>query len=192
MPASSYGIIVEGGYDSTVYEAIIRRLASHDVHIISRPCDGRTNLTRKFPGFLETFKYVELTGSSLDLAFVIVDADGRNPAEVEAKLRAKVAGRQYPFEVHFHAVQNAMEAWLLADAQAISRVIHRRVGRSIARTHDAPQGLLDPKPTLTALLEGNRIDYTPAVAGEIAHEVDPQILSARCPRFRVFADLVDC
>jgi len=47
MPANSYGIIVEGTYDSAVYEAIIRRLASHDVSVRAFDCRGKPNLMQK-------------------------------------------------------------------------------------------------------------------------------------------------
>jgi hypothetical protein len=49
MSASSYGIIVEGDYDSAVYDAIIRRLASPDVHIKPLVCRGKTNLMKRIP-----------------------------------------------------------------------------------------------------------------------------------------------
>lgn len=191
MPAGSYGLIVEGGYDATVYDVIVRRVASHEVRVVTNPCEGKPNLKQKFPGLLEGLRYPEL-GGPVDTAIVIVDSDGKNSDEIETSLRAKVKGRHYPFAVHFYAVQQAMEAWLLADPQALSRVVQRRGGSAIASTRGDLQGLFRPKPFLRQLLSERGIDYTAAVAAEIASELNLEALSAACPRFQQFADLVDC
>lgn len=191
MPASNYGIIVEGEYDSSAYQAFIRKITSHEVKIVPSLCDGKPNLMRKFPGLLEAFKY-QLAGVPIDIAVVIVDADGQDPLGTERAMRSKIADRHYPFEVHCYAVQNAMEAWLLADARAINDVTQRRAGKVVARTHDTPQNLLDPKPVLRKLLEEKRVAYTSAVAAEIAGASDPQVIVQKCPRFRQFAELIDC
>ncbi len=167
MPADSYGVIVEGEYDSAVYVEIIPRLASHPVHVIAFQCEGRPNLMRKFPGLLEALKY-EWGGGPVDMAIVIADADGRDPSDVELQMRSKVAGREYPFEVHFYAVQQAVEAWLLADADALSRVVVNRRGKRLERTHDRLEDLLDPKSMMRGLLSDNRVAYTSAVGAEIA------------------------
>jgi len=191
MPADSYGVIVEGEYDSAVYVEIMPRLASHPVHVIAFQCEGRPNLMRKFPGLLEALKY-EWGGGPVDMAIVIADADGRDPSDVELQMRSKVAGREYPFEVHFYAVQQAVEAWLLADADALSRVVVNRRGKRLERTHDRLEDLLDPKSMMRGLLSDNRVAYTSAVGAEIAREINFRVLSERCPRFRLFAQLVDC
>jgi hypothetical protein len=194
MSANSYGIIVEGEYDSGVYETIVRRLAGDEVYIRAFVCRGKPALLQKFPGYLEALK-IEVAGGPVDMAVVIADADGTDPLELETKMRSKVEGRNYPFRlgVRFHAVRNAMEAWLLADVSAISKTMERRrPGRGITKSHDAPEGLLDPKPTFRRLLAENELDYTPAVGAEIAQQIDFQLLSDKCPRFRLFADLVDC
>jgi hypothetical protein len=192
MPADSYGIVVEGEYDSAAYAAIIQKLASHAVYIKPFPCGGKPKLIQKFPGYLNALKY-ELTGRHVDTAIVIVDSDGQDPGKLEAVLRAKVAGREYRFELHFYAVSCTLETWLLADIEAIARVVQQRTGRNIRRPqHNNLERLIDPKPAFRAILTEGRVDYTAAVAAEIAREIDLQILSARCPRFQRFAELVDC
>jgi hypothetical protein len=191
MPGNSYGIIVEGEYDSAVYCRLVRRLASHEVRIFHRPCEGKPDLVKKFPGFLEAFKYGPAE-QSVDIVIVLVDTDGGDPAQLEARMRSRIASRQYPFQVHFHAVQHAMEAWLLADPGAITNAIQARSGRRVPRTPDAPETLLNPKATLRRLLTDVKVDYTSEVAAQIADNIDTQTLSARCPRFRIFAELVDC
>jgi len=193
MSANSYGIVVEGPYDSAVYEPVIRKLTSQEVYIKTLACGGRTKLMKEFPGLLRTFEY-ELGGNPVDMAIVIRDADGRDPEEVEAKMRLKVQGRQYPFrlDVRFYAVSQAMDAWLLADANAISAAVQTRGGKPVPRSHDDPDGLLNPKEWFQKLLANHKVGYTPELCREIAREIDLEVLSQKCPRFRVFADLVDC
>jgi hypothetical protein len=193
MSASSYGIIVEGEYDSAVFDAIIRRLTSPGVHIKPLVCRGKTNLMKEFPVLLRAFEH-EVEGNPVDMAVVIRDADGKNPDEVEAQMLAKIQGRRYPFRlnVRLHAVRHAMDAWLLADVNAITTASQRRQGKRVTRSHDAPEDLLDPKEGLRKLLTDHKVTYTAEVAREIAQEIDLQLLSEKCPRFRVFAELVDC
>jgi hypothetical protein len=193
MSASSYGIIVEGDSDSAVYDAIIRRLTSLDVHIKQLPCEGKTNLMKKFPSLLRTFEY-EMGGNPVDMAIVIVDADGRNPLEVEERMRIKIQGKNYPFplDVRFYAVEKAMDAWLLADAAAISAAVQGRGGRPLTKSYDDPEGLLDPKEWFRKLLTDHKATYTAELCREIDQRINLDVLSQRCRRFPAFAELVDC
>jgi hypothetical protein len=193
MSASSYGIIVEGDYDSAVFGTIIRRLTSPDVHIKPLVCRGKTNLMKEFPVLLRAFEH-EVDGNPVDMAVVIRDSDGKNPDEVEDQMRTKIQGRRYPFrlDVRLHAVRHAMDAWLLADVNAISTASEVRRGKRVTRSHDSPEDLLDPKDGLRQLLADHKVAYTAEVCREIAQKTDLELLSQRCPRFRVFAELVDC
>jgi Domain of unknown function (DUF4276) len=193
MSATSYGIIVEGDYDSAVYDAIIRRLTSPEIHIKPLVCRGKTNLMKEFPALLRAFEH-DVDGNPVDMAIVIRDSDGKNPEEIEAQMRAKIQGRQYPFrlDVRFHAVRHAMDAWLLADANAINTASQRRHGRRVTRSLNSLEDVLSPKNRFRKLLSDHKIACTPELCREIAQESDLQLLSERCPRFRVFAELVDC
>jgi hypothetical protein len=193
MSASSYGIVVEGNYDSVVYDAFIRRLTSPDVHFKPLPCEGKTNLMRNFPGLLRRFEY-EIGGGPVDMAIVIRDADGKDTSEVEAKMRMKIQGRSYPFRlnVRLFAVPQAMDAWLLADIGAISAAVQNRGGKRVTKSHENPESLRDPKEWFRKLLTDHKATYTAELCREIAQNVDLQVLAQRCPRFPVFAELVDC
>ena len=193
MSANSYGIIVEGDYDSAVYDALIRRLTSPEIHIKPLVCRGKTNLMKEFPVLLRALEH-EIEGNPVDMAIVIRDADGKNPEEIEAQMRAKIQGRQYPFhlDVRFHAVRNAMDAWLLADASAINAASQRRHGKRVTRSLESPEDLLTPKEGFRKLLTDHKVTCTPELCREIVQETDLQLLSDKCPRFRVFTELVDC
>ena len=193
MSASSYGIIVEGDYDSAVYDAIIRRLSSPDVYIKPFVCRGRTNLMTEFPGFLCALEH-EIDGDPVEMAIVIRDADGKDPGEVEARMRMKIQERNYrfPLNVRFHAVEKAMDAWLLADPTAISEVVQGKGGKAVRKSHDDPEGLLRPKEWFRKLLTDHKASYTAELCREIAQKTDLQVLSERCRRFPAFAELIDC
>ena len=192
MSASSYGIIVEGAYDSAVYTAIIQRL-SPEALVVSRECQGKANLMKKFPGYLKMFEH-ELAGEAVDMAIVIRDADLRNPEQIETEMSARIDGRQYPFPmgVKFFVVPQAVEAWLLADVNALNSVSMSRSGKHVTRSLDNPEGLHDPKASLHQLLTDHRLSYTAALAREIAQEINLEALSQACPRFRIFSERVDC
>jgi hypothetical protein len=168
-------------------------LASPDAHVKPLVCRGKTNLIKKFPDLLPTFKY-EVGGNPVDMAIVIVDADGKDPLEVEEKLRIKIQGRNYPFpmNVRFYAVPQAIDAWLLADAAAISAAVQGRGGKPVTKSHDDPERLLDPKEWFRKLLTDHKATYTAELCREIAQKTDLQLLSQKCRRFPLFAELVDC
>jgi hypothetical protein len=128
------------------------------------------------------------------MAIVIRDADGKNPDEVEAQMREKIQGRRYPFRlsVRLHAVRHAMDAWLLPDVAAINTASELRRGKRVTRSHDSPEDLLHPKDELRRLLTDHKVTYTAEVCRDIAQRIDLRVLGERCPRFRVFAELVDC
>ena len=148
---------------------------------------------KSFPSLLKTFEH-EVAGRPVDMAIVIRDADGKNPEEIEEQMLLKIFDRAYPFVlgVKCFVVPQAMEAWLLADVNALSNVSQRRGGKRVTRSLDTPESLLDPKESLRRLLTDYKLSYTSALAREIAEESDPVVLARICPRFSVFSELVDC
>ena len=74
-------------------------------------------LVKKFPGFLQEFRHAK-DGAPVDKALVIRDADHKNPAELLAKMEARIVNRVYPFPRKLLIVVEELEAWLLADEEA--------------------------------------------------------------------------
>lgn len=178
------GLIVEGVYDEAVLTELVRKSVSSEVGVISRRCGSRVQLVRKFPAFLEEFRHAK-NGAPVDKALVIRDADRKNPAELIARMEAKIVNRVYPFPRRLLIVVEELESWLLADEEALSAL----TGRSVRRVPD-PEKLNDPKARLRNVLSEAGIAYTAEVARKIAAAARLDILAARCPSFRAFQDAV--
>jgi len=64
-----------------------------------------------------------------------------------------------------------IDAWLLSDEEAISRVTQSRSGRPARRVNDPPESIEQPRKYHRILWEA-RVAYTDVVAAEIAKESD--------------------
>ena len=187
-----YGIVIEGNYDEVALTELIKKCLSSDVEIIPRPCGGKDRLMNKFPGFLELFRYAN-QGGHVDKVLVIRDADNKNVAEILERMESKIGGRIYPFEVKFVIIVQALETWLLADEEAISRVTQSRSGRTVSGVNEDLESIVRPKDRLEQMLSEARVPYTDKVAEEIARESDISRIEYRCPKFGEFRQaVIDC
>ena len=178
------GLVVEGSYDEAALSELVRKCASSETSVICRQCGNAFQLMKKFPGFLEDFRHVN-HGLPVDKAIVIRDADHKNPTELIVSMESRISGRSYPFPRRLLVIVEEMEAWLLADEEAIFSV----TGRRQPRIRD-PEKLADPKERLRRILSHVRIAYTGEVARKIAAATRPDILAARCPSFKTFQEAV--
>lgn len=185
---TTYGIVVEGNYDAAALTEIIKKCLSSEIEIITRLCGGKDRLMKSFRGFLDSFQY-ENKGSPVDKALVIRDASGRDPNELLEKMRSRIAGRNYTFDVKFIIIVQELETWLLADEDAVSRV----TGKTISRVNEDLQSIIQPKEKLKKILSDGRVAYTAEVAKEIARESDLTKIEYRCLSFKKFRqDVIDC
>lgn len=82
---------------------------------------------------------------------------------------------------------HALEAWLLADEQAVSQALSN--SPAIGRCKD-PRSLRNPKDTLEEIIRAatdHAEYYTDAIGAAIAHTADLSVLRDRCPDFDAFA-----
>jgi len=157
--------------------------------MISRTSGGTDRLMNKFPSFLELFRFAN-QGGHVDKVFVIRDADNKNVAELLERMKNKIEGRTYPFEVKFVVIVQALETWLLADDEAISRVTQARSGRTVSKVNENLGSIARPKNHLTQMLSEAEVPYTDKVAKEIARASDISKIEYRCPKFREFREAV--
>jgi hypothetical protein len=181
----SYGLIVEGVYDEGVYpDPLIRVLQ----------CGGVSKLMNKLPGYLKSLEYV-WNGGPVSKAIVIRDWREADLAKAEQLMAQRVEGRafSFPHGIQFCAVRQELEAWLLADADAISTVAEQRGGRAVWQLQGQLEEIPDPKEKLTELLSRARLPYDPTVCAEIARISRLERLRNRCAAFRLFEQkVIDC
>lgn len=184
----TYGIVVEGNYDAAALPEIIKKCLQDDLEIISRVCGDKNKLMNKFPSYLEPFRY-EKGGSPIDKALVICDADNKNPDELLEKMKSKIAGRDFPFELKFIIIVQELETWLLADEAAISKVTQR----TVSRVNEDLESINHPKEKLFDILSEAGATYTSEVAKKIAIGSDIFKIEYRCPKFKEFKQaVIDC
>lgn len=177
----TFGIVVEGVYDEQVIAALVEKIFPQNCRCLCRPTGGKPNLMKKFPGFLEEFRF-----NAVDKALVVRDADRKLVDQLRDRMEERVRGRSYPFALKFCVIKEEMETWLLADEQAISKV----VGENIPRVSEDLENIKKPKEKLTQILSRPKVNYTPEVARKIAAEAEPDTIEYRCPGFRVFRQSV--
>lgn len=73
VPSASYGLIVEGIYDTPVFEELIWQLRGHAVQIEIREAGDRTRVVSQAPGLLRSFEHITITAGPVDKALVIRD-----------------------------------------------------------------------------------------------------------------------
>lgn len=181
---AAIGLVVEGIYDEAALTALIRKCATSEVDVTCWSCGSASQLVKTFPHFLESFRHIK-HGRPVDNAIVIRDADRKDPNDLIARMESRISGRIYPFSRHLLVVTQELEAWLLADEQALSLI----TGKPQRRIPN-PESLNDPKASLKRILSDVNIGYTPEVARKIAAAARTEVLSSQCPTFRRFQEAV--
>jgi hypothetical protein len=184
---SRFGLFVEGIYDEGVFIELVQRIVPVREPPIVRVCRGVARLMKEFPALLRDLEFA-CAGRPVDKALVIRDWAGPDPLAMEARMRAILGSRSYCFPrgVEFCIVRHAIEAWLLADTDAINALAGERRGRSIPEQQGQLEEIDDPKEVLSRLLARARLPYDPKICREIARRANIETLRYRCPSFRAF------
>jgi Domain of unknown function (DUF4276) len=179
------GLIVEGVYDAAALTEWIKKCLERDIDVKTRLCAQKGSLMRKFPGYLAGFHW-DNQGGPVDKAFVVHDAEGKDPQGLMTTMRARIADRLPIFPVEFVVIVQELETWLLADHEAMAKI----TGRRVPEIHEALEEIRDPKERLQKILSDAGIAYTSEVARKIAAASDLERLAYRCPGFRTFHQAV--
>lgn len=184
----SYGLIVEGPYDSPVLRQLTIRVDSPDARVFVRECGGTGTLRKKLRAFLRSLEIAD-AGLPVEKVLVFTDTDGRSPAEVESSFQEVIEGNtfRFPRGIDICPIHHELEAWLLADEHAINRVAIARGGREIGYIQGDLEQMRNPKERLIGVLSRARLLYTPAVLGEIAETASLETLRYRLRCFVAFS-----
>lgn len=186
------GIIVEGRKDIPVFEELVPKIEPAVVRVVVRPARGKPRFLSTFPPLIWTFQYIE-PGGPADKVLVIRDANGENPAAIEAAMREYIKGRRFPWfrrGIEFHATQRETETWLLADVEAINRLAEGHGGRPVAAIPGPLESIPNAKERFVDLLGQAGLPYVSEIVREITRAIDLRVLRAQCPSFRSFEEKV--
>ena len=118
------GIVVEGVYDEQVISTLVEKIFQEGCRCLGRPTGGIPNLMKRFPGFLEEFRF-----KAVHKALIVRDAHGKSVNQLRDLMVKRVQGRNYSFPLKFCVIKEEIETWLLADENAISRVVGKDIPR---------------------------------------------------------------
>jgi hypothetical protein len=185
------GIVVEGERDRAAYPELIRKIRDDVGIVLAEPCGNDVKLMDRFVGWLKYFQWHAQI--SVNKALVIRDSDCSDPVVWETKMRQILeASRFVPsFPVHFHATKCEIEAWLLADEEAINQVARRRGKQgSVPAITIQLESHKDAKQLFGQVLFKVLLPTVPAVYQEVANVARVERIAERCPRFQRFVDSV--
>lgn len=180
-----YGILGEDPSDANTLKAIVRRLAGNDrLPIRIKGYSGGSEMLRKGAAQLKLF-------AALDCSRFIVchDADGPDPTESYGKVTGRIVGPSGVQPCCIVIPVQELEAWLLADIEAVTHLITSWRPKPIPN----PEAIDSPKEHLEKLSRksNQRPRYVHAIHNErLALHIDLMKVAKKCPSFKTLADFV--
>jgi hypothetical protein len=165
---------------------LLKRLRPDLNKVVARSCGNDYRVATTLPYRILEFTRVN-NGGPVDKAIVVRDAHRMTHERALQKLRESINPRKYEFPIEFAVVEPEIEAWLLADHNALFAVSQERgVATRFPVPSSSPEMLRDPKEHLMELLAEAKVPYTEAVAGRLAETSNLLLVEQRCPSFRRF------
>lgn len=180
--AIKLGVIAEDLSDVAVAEILVQKLARKSFQIKQFVGRGCGKIASKCSSWADT---LEKQGCTLLL--VLHDLDERN----ETDLARKLANSLHPSPIQRHVIVipvKELEAWLLADHDAITRAL--KLKKAVGKVSN-PQAVRRPKEKLRDLIylkSEKRITYVNTIHNvKIAECLSIRNLTSRCPSFVPFS-----
>jgi hypothetical protein len=179
-----YGVIGEEESDAEVIKVLVRKLKnSQTLKFLCKGFCGDGELLKNGAKNLRAFKT-----QGCDKFVVCYDADGPDPAKRhEAVVKKIIEAAEIASEYFVVIPVQEIEAWILADIQAVTKVFTSWKPDPIKEN---PEGITNPK---ERLISENRKyfgkpKYTPSVHNpRVAEHLDLHTVRKRCPSFEKFA-----
>lgn len=192
------GFALEGNSDHPIIPRLSHRVILEKFPDISLADDSILRPRKKGHGFiseLPTFAR-QLRLDDVDILIAVVDTDNTHVRERHKLLqiaKQKCEDQGIPICIADGLAVRKLEAWLLADSEAIFHVFD---GDKRGVTFPPPEEEADPKSTLNrivrTLTEGREVTFA-SFAEELSTAIDLQVLRKRCKHFDNFAStLLDC
>jgi len=182
------GLVYEDEAIRVVFEVLAPKVLGTPVELEVRLGRNWPGVLGELPGLLQGLN-VTHTWNPFDCVMVIVDANGEGSVRREQRLFDKVGNRQFRFgNPKYHAIMRQVEAWLLADPDAINSA----AGARIPRVAD-PESMLDAKRHLIQVLKNHGSSYNRQFVRAAAEAASVDRIAEKCPGFRDFVDkLKEC
>ncbi len=174
-----YGVLGEDDTDAETVKTIIARMAGANVKIHTKGFGGKDKLLNKGLGQI---KFFYATGCT---KFVIChDSDSHDPSDSRLKVMDRIVRPSgIPDSCCTLIPVYMIEAWILANIEAVSNVIKSWKPKPVAN----PEKIPDPKGELKRLsrLGGRRPLYSHETHNQqVARYLDLEIVAKKCPSFQ--------
>jgi hypothetical protein len=174
-----FAVLAEDPSDADTLVALVRGIIGQtQLKVRQKGFGGCGELRIKAPRYIKLFAELGAT------RFIIChDSDGKNPADIRAKVEAAI--KKKGCSTYKHAVVvpvEELEAWMIADEEAIARVIPSLTIKAVKR----PESIQSPKEWLVNKSTKGRSKplYVPAIHNhQVARHIDLEKLEKKCPSF---------
>jgi hypothetical protein len=181
-----FAVLGEDSSDADAVAVLVKRISnSHNQKILKKGFKGCGDLRRKSCRVIQ-----ELANRGATRFISCHDADGLDPDKIRQEVRTVLAEKGCRgLDSEIIVPVQEIEAWIVADEQAIAHVIKSLSIRIVGR----PESLPSPKEWL--LNESSRARsrplYIPAVHNpQVARFIDLEKLATKCPSFGPLRDFV--
>ena len=180
-----YAVLGEDDTDAETIKAIVANLVGARVKIHSKGFGGKDKLLKRLPASIDL-----LRGLGFNKFVICHDSDSDDPKESYAKVASRIAGKfKNPDACRIIIPVYMIEAWILADMAAISKVVTSWKSKQIAN----PEKIVNPKRELEKLGKKQRgrpcYDHT-THNQQVAKHLDPEIVARKCPSFRPLIEFI--
>jgi hypothetical protein len=183
-------VVSEGKHEQAgAMEALVRRLGGDEADFtLDRVANSDIHAFHGKGGgyFKRAVRWLmEAERRGVDALILLIDHDGRDERCEQIERAQESALSQLPRAMG--VAIRAFDAWILADERAITEVL----GYAVSRQSD-PETIRDPKRVCAGLLANGQNQMAQSeMYARIAHRIDIDLLSSRCPMgFGLFAGYV--